>query len=326
MIRPRLPKVASGTRLTTNLVNDIINRTEYAADLLRQYKLAAGNGMYVEPHYDGTRVSYLQPVAGGATPAQPISPPYRIVGSYNKSGSTVGFVYNGTTYTDIIFPSATTTQCLDIYNGSIVGVRTLSGQTRGFLYVDGGYISLESPNVGAASSARGIYSNLITGQYQFGNIRSYLYDGSTYQRILPPGANEVFNPRIDKNTIVGHFQTSADFSNRGYITTTDLASYTTFTVPGANTSPGQGTLLTGVHNDKIIGYYFTGVGTTSFFLLGGNRTDVNYPGSSSTRFNGIYENFIVGEFDSGYFLYDGSSFTQIIPPSGVTSFLVFGIG
>ena len=72
MIRPRLPKVASGTRLTTDLVNGIINRTEYAADLLRQYKLVAGNGMYVEPHYDGTRVSYLQPVGGGTTPLQPI--------------------------------------------------------------------------------------------------------------------------------------------------------------------------------------------------------------------------------------------------------------
>jgi len=72
MIRPRLSKVASGTRLTTDLVNNIINRTEYAADLLRQYKLVAGNGMYVEPHFDGTRVSYLQSVAGGATPTQPI--------------------------------------------------------------------------------------------------------------------------------------------------------------------------------------------------------------------------------------------------------------
>lgn len=73
MIRPRLPKLASGTRLTTNLVNDIINRTEYAADLLRQYKLIAGNGMYVEPHYDGTRVSYLQQVAGGASAKRPIN-------------------------------------------------------------------------------------------------------------------------------------------------------------------------------------------------------------------------------------------------------------
>jgi hypothetical protein len=62
--------VASGATLTTELVNGMINRTEYAADLLRQYKLTAGTDMYVEPHYDGTRVSYLQPVAGGATPTQ----------------------------------------------------------------------------------------------------------------------------------------------------------------------------------------------------------------------------------------------------------------
>jgi hypothetical protein len=64
--------VASGTKLTTDLVNSIINRTEYAADLLRQYKLVAGNGMYVEPHFDGTRISYFQPVGGGSTPVQPL--------------------------------------------------------------------------------------------------------------------------------------------------------------------------------------------------------------------------------------------------------------
>jgi hypothetical protein len=329
MIRPRLSKVASGTRLTTDLVNDIINRTEYAADLLRQYKLVAGNGMYVEPHYDGTRVSYLQPVAGGATPKQPISPAYRIVGSYSKSGAFVGFVYDGTTYTDIVFPGATLTQCIDIYNGNIVGIRTLSGQFRGFLYADGNFTSLESPVVGRTSSATGIYENLITGTYitsgGFGG--GYLYDGSSYQIILPPGANQTFDPKIDQNTIVGRFQTSGSTSNRGFITTTDLSSYITFTVPGASTGAGQGTLLTGIHNDTIIGFYFTASGkTTSFFLSGGNRTDVNYPGSSETRFVGIYENFVVGQYDSGYFLYDGSTFTPIIAPSGVANYQVFAIG
>lgn len=73
MISPRLSKVVSGTRLTTDLLNSMIKRTEYAADLLQQYKLIAGNQMYIEPHYDGTRVSYLQPVGGGTTPTQPIS-------------------------------------------------------------------------------------------------------------------------------------------------------------------------------------------------------------------------------------------------------------
>ena len=81
MIRPILPKVTSGTRLTTDLVNDIINRTEYAADLLRQYKLIAGNQMYIEPHYDGTRVSYFSPVGGGVNPVVPLPVyKYRMLG------------------------------------------------------------------------------------------------------------------------------------------------------------------------------------------------------------------------------------------------------
>jgi len=75
MIRPRLSKVASGTRLTADLINYIINRIEYAADLLRQYKLIAGTEMYVEPHYDGTRVSFLKPVGSGAGPRPPPSIP-----------------------------------------------------------------------------------------------------------------------------------------------------------------------------------------------------------------------------------------------------------
>jgi hypothetical protein len=84
MIRPRLPRVASGTRLTTDLVNGIINRAEYAADLLRQHKLVAGTDMYVEPHYDGTRISYLQPVGGGATPSPIERRAFRVVDGLNQ--------------------------------------------------------------------------------------------------------------------------------------------------------------------------------------------------------------------------------------------------
>jgi hypothetical protein len=76
MISPRLSKVVSGTRLTTDLLNSMIKRTEYAADLLQQYKLIAGNEMYVEPHYDGTRVSYFSPVGGGINPVVPL-PAYK---------------------------------------------------------------------------------------------------------------------------------------------------------------------------------------------------------------------------------------------------------
>ena len=68
MIAPKIPLVQDGQILSTNLVNSMIGRIEYAADLLRQYKLIAGDEMYVEPHFDGTRVSYFYPTKGGATP------------------------------------------------------------------------------------------------------------------------------------------------------------------------------------------------------------------------------------------------------------------
>lgn len=72
MIAPKIPFVKDGQVLSVDLVNSMIARTEYAADLLRQYKLVAGNEMYIEPHSDGTRVSYFQPVKGGASPALPV--------------------------------------------------------------------------------------------------------------------------------------------------------------------------------------------------------------------------------------------------------------
>lgn len=70
MITPKIPPLKDGQILSVDVVNSIIKRTEYAGDLLKQYKLIAGNEMYVEPHYDGTRVSYLQPVGGGGTPEE----------------------------------------------------------------------------------------------------------------------------------------------------------------------------------------------------------------------------------------------------------------
>ena len=62
---PRIQQVEPNRRLDFGLVNHIIKRTEYAAELLRQYKCVAGDDMFVEPHPDGTRISYLQGVGGG---------------------------------------------------------------------------------------------------------------------------------------------------------------------------------------------------------------------------------------------------------------------
>lgn len=66
MIAPKIPFVKNGQILTANLVNHIIARTEYASRLLREYRCVAGTDMFIEPHYDGTRVSIGTPVGGGA--------------------------------------------------------------------------------------------------------------------------------------------------------------------------------------------------------------------------------------------------------------------
>jgi hypothetical protein len=98
MIAPKIPLVQDGQILSVGLVNSLIGRTEYAADLLRQYKPIAGNGMYVEPHFDGTRISYNQPVAGGATPAKPLvgalPPFFNLDGTQNARQNTIWVMDN----------------------------------------------------------------------------------------------------------------------------------------------------------------------------------------------------------------------------------------
>ena len=57
MIYPRLNRVRNGQRLSVELVNGLIKRTEYAGDLLQQYKCLAGVNVSVEQKYDGSNIS-----------------------------------------------------------------------------------------------------------------------------------------------------------------------------------------------------------------------------------------------------------------------------
>ena len=74
MIYPRLNRARNGQRLSVGLVNGLIKRTEYAADLLQQYKLLAGTNTEVEQSYDGTVVSYsILNDGSGTNPNNPIT-------------------------------------------------------------------------------------------------------------------------------------------------------------------------------------------------------------------------------------------------------------
>ena len=334
MIRPRLPKIASGTRLTTNLVNDIINRTEYAADLLRQYKLVAGTEMYVEPHYDGTRVSYLQPVAGGATPTQPISPAYRVVGTATVAGVNRGFVYDGSTFTDIFVPGSVGTVANDIDGSNIVGYADFASGTpfrKGFLYNGSTFadivfpgISWDGPFIRGTMRANGIDGSNITGYYQDNSfkVRGFLYNGSTYSNIIAdPLAvfNQTVVEKISGSNIVGtNFSTSPP-SMFIY----DGATFTYFNYPGASNNQAIG-----IDGSNIVGFANDGV-FKGFLYDGTTFTDIIYPGATQTFANGIYGLNIVGTALVGGanrgFLYDGSTFTDIIYP-GASGTGANGIG
>jgi len=62
MIYPRLDKVRNGQRMSVELVNRLIKRTEYAADLLQKYRIL--NGIKT---YKGTIISLGAISPGGAT-------------------------------------------------------------------------------------------------------------------------------------------------------------------------------------------------------------------------------------------------------------------
>jgi len=57
MITPKIPLLKDGQILSVDVVNSIIKRTEYAGDLLKQSRLIAGDGVTIQPQYNGTRVS-----------------------------------------------------------------------------------------------------------------------------------------------------------------------------------------------------------------------------------------------------------------------------
>ena len=335
MISPRLSKVVSGTRLTTDLINSMIKRTEYAADLLQQYKLISGNQMYIEPHYDGTRVSYLQPVGGGTTPTQPISPAYRVVGTATVAGVDRGFVYDGSTFTDIIYPGASLIVPLDIDGANIVGYANFASGTpfrKGFLYNGSTFTDIVFPGISWDSSiirgfmqAQGIDGSNITGFYQDNSfkVRGFLYNGSTYTNIIADPL-AVFNlttlQKISGSNIIGRNSSISPPNMFIY----DGTTFTYFAYPG-----GVNSQAVGIDGLNIVGSA-TVAGVNKGFLYDGSTfTDIVYPGATSTGANGIYGSNIVGTalvdgVNKG-FLYDGSTFTDIVYP-GATSTAANGIG
>lgn len=322
MIYPRLNRVGNGQRMSVELVNGLIKRTEYAADLLRQYKCVAGTDISIVQEYDGTTI--LGKGAGK----------FRIVGTATVGGVNKAFVYDGSTFTDIIHPSATGIVPQDIDGENIVGWADFSSGTpfrKGFLYNGSTFTDIVFPGISWDSSiirgimrAEGIDGLNITGWYQDNSfkVRGFLYNGSTYTNIIAdPLAvfNQTFVEKISGSNIVGtNFSTSPP-SMFIY----DGVTFTYFSYPGAVNMQAVG-----IDGSNIVGSAFV-TEWIGFLYDGTTFTDIIYPGATQTFPSGIYGSNIVGTALVGGvnkgFLYDGSTFTDIIYP-GASSTGASGIG
>lgn len=279
MIYPRLERVTNGQRLSVELVNGLIKRTEYAADLLRQYKCLSGTdsiegtNVSVARRYDGTTISG----EGGD---------FKIVGNYRIGGVQRGFIYDGSTYTDIMVPGSSLTQAYGIDGSNIVGTYVRGGIQTGYLFNGSTFTDIIVPFANSSlTQAFGIDGNNIVGRYNFNLVvRGFLYNGTTYTSLLGPGLDLVTVANdVDGNNIVGIYNQQRSFLYNGI-------SYTDIMYPGALT-----TFARGIDKTNIVGRYVTsGAESRGFIYDGSTFSDIVVPGSTSTEATRILGNNIVG--------------------------------
>jgi hypothetical protein len=171
----------------------------------------------------------------------------RVVGSSSGfSGVYTGFVYNGTTWTDVSDPLGVNgTQAFGVSGNNIVGYY-IDGSYNIYAYLFDGSTWTTLNFGGDGSRAFGIQGNEVVGVYFDGSqADGYVYDIATGQYITvngPAGATGTELTGIDGDTVTGYYFDSGGLTH-GFTTTVDLAA-----------TPEPGTLMLG--GLGILGFWF----------------------------------------------------------------------
>ena len=295
MIYPRLNRVRNGQRLSVQLVNGLIKRTEYAGDLLRQGKCLAGTDISVAQRYDGTTIS-----GGGES---------RILICGARFASTAPFTrvpfiydYSNNLYTDLQnIPKAMNDgiYAFGIHSGVMSGhfFEPLKGFGRGFVYSNNAFTIINEG--GELEFNTLLYKN--NGSLAVGysdaplNIDAaiiYSISTGTFSKKL---LVDYQHTDIFENIICGRANISGSF--RGYtfdVQTNEIVS--TFNYPAAQTTTAYG-----IYQNTIVGWYQNFSQQARGYLYDGvNFSSHIHPDSvGSTRFYGIAGDFVVGSFVDG---------------------------
>ena len=160
------------------------------------------------------------------------------------------------------------------------------------------YTILEYPGM-AYTNAFDIYGSTIVGQTNdagFVANHGFIYDGSTYTLVDYPGADRTWVTGIDaqgSGGLAGYYlygSTYYGFYSQG-------ENYYSLTYPGATR-----TYASDVYGSTVVGYYYNGTANFGFTydISTSTYTSLDPPNSSLTEIQGIYGDYIVGQYRHGY--------------------------
>ncbi len=256
-----------------------------------------------------------------------------IVGMYDESLNSYGFVFDGTTYTTLNDPlGVNSTQVWGISGSNIVGYYfSTSDHFESFVYSRSTFSPLGPPGA-LDTQARGISGNEIVGNFDTSptsNTHGFLYNGSTFIQLDDPLSAKNTNAfAVSGNLVVGLYQDSLSH-NEGFVYNISTSAYTTLNDPAAGVVTA---IPYGVDGNDIVGEYADASGNSySFFYDGSTWTTINVPGSVQTSVSGITDGKIVGFYESQASpFYHGFEATIVPEPStfalstiGAVSLLVY---
>ena len=304
------------------LVNGLIKRTEYAADLLRQYKLVGIPGLF-----NGTAISAEELGLSRDLPD--------IVGTATIGGTNYGFRLSGAGLRDpntteglietFSAPNSFQTNFRGADGSDIVGNVTTNQGIQGFLLQGSTYTFFTVPSVPSSTrtEAVGIRSGKIVGFYQRGPFsagfqRGFIFNGSTFTDVFVPGSFATVANGVQGSNIVGSFTNSGSSDTPGFIY--NGSTFTFFRPPGSTSVRAHG-----IDGQNIVGDCGIGGITKGYFynFVSGQFTIFQVPGSSSTTPNGIKDTTIVGQTVIGG-ITKGFIFAEAIKGGG-TFFRTFSI-
>jgi hypothetical protein len=227
-----------------------------------------------------------------------------VVGSYEDSSSAYhGFIFNGTTYTTLDYPGGSNTYALGISGNYVVGhyLNQLSGSVSN---------QQQSAAIGASN--------------QTPVSHSFLYNGTTYTTIDPPGTYSSYALGVSGTTVIGYYYLP-DNTGAIYLYNISNSTFTLLNPPGsATTTPG------GISGANVVGTYTDSTDVSHGFLYNaGVYTTIDPPGSQSTQVTAVSGSNVAGFYTDANnvphgFLYNSGAYT-ILSPLGSAAAYAYGL-